>query len=288
MARLARKRPAVTGLAIACCLLAMMTIYNVVVNNRHLAKQSQELQVALQLANEQRGEAQHQRQLAEDGQRALNKLLYRESIKLSFDQWQQQNYIGLHDSLQRMENQHTPTMEWQFLKKQLERTYHSFDLQNEPVQALSWQAEDQQLVSISASGRLRRWKLGQSSPVSESQTAVGAHSLAIHPDGKTFALPEYLNGKTMAASSEPKISQITFWNGDDSSRVATPLPHRHSSTVESLSIRQTDSGSLPVRVTPTSSSRNLRHAMLSQSKASAAIARFVFRPRVIVSQFIVP
>lgn len=231
--RLARKRPAVTGLTSLCCLLAMLYVYSVIVNNYQLAKQSRELKVALQLANDERGEAQHQRQLAEDGQKALNKLLYRESIKLAFDQWQQQNFIGLYDSLQRMEGQHSPTMEWQFLKKQLGQTYHAFDLQDESVQALSWLASDHQLLTIGSSGQLRRWKLGQKVSLSQHPTAKGAHSLAIHPDGKTLALPEHLSSNS-ATASDKKASQVAFWNLHDSERNAVPLPNRYSSTVESL------------------------------------------------------
>ena len=224
--RLARKRPAITALASTCCLLSLMYLYMLIISNDRLSRQSQALKVALQHANEQRAEAEHQRLRAEAGQKSLNKLLYRESIKLAFDQWQQQNYIGLHDSLQRLGTQTPSTLELQYLQQQLGSTYFKFDLQGEPVQAIAWHPGHQQIFGISPTGRLRSWQPDRAAAVREHQTAIGAHSLAIHPSGETLALPQFLNPKA-------KTSNITLWNAVN----AIQLNDRwqsHTTTVESL------------------------------------------------------
>ncbi len=226
--RLARKRPAVTLLGAACCGLTLLVLYNLIVNNRQLSSQSRELQTALQLANEQRAEAEHQRQRAESGQALLSKLRYRESIKLAFDQLDQQNYIGLQDTLRRLDSDYGSTidgstMELRHLRKQLDSAYLSFDLQGDPVHSLAWHPQRQELLSISASGRLRHWNPNRPQPLSEHQTAVGAHALAIHPDGKTIALPEYSGKK----------STITLWDDEGLSQKDARFP-THSRTVESL------------------------------------------------------
>lgn len=235
LTRLAYRRPAVTLLASACCLLALMYFYNLVISNHRLSVQSQELKLALEHANEQRTEAEHQRLIAQDGQKSLNKLVYRDLLKSAFDQWQQHNYIGLHDSLERLRAPHPPTMEWHHLRMQLDSSYHVFDLQDDPVQALAWHAADRQLLSIGESGRLRRWLPSSPAAIADQQTAIGAHSIAIHPDGQTIAMPEYLSADKNSPSVSPgsKASRITFWNSRDAGRLDVILQN-HSRTVESL------------------------------------------------------
>ena len=217
--RLARRRPAVTALTCACGLLALMYSYNLYVSNNQLSARSHALKSALQLANEQRAEAVTQREQAD-------KLRYRESIKLAYDQWQERNYIGLHSTLNRLKEQQPVSFELQWLRQQLEAAYQTFDLQDEPVQALAWHSKENKILSISRNGQLRRWQLGRSTAIQTDQTAQGAHSLAIHPDGETIALPEF-------ATSSGKTSNITFWNLRDATRLKDRFEYR-SNTVESL------------------------------------------------------
>ncbi len=231
LVRLSRKRPAVTALATICCLLTLMYLYNLVVSNRRLSEQSQALTLALTHAREQT-------RLAENGQRMLNQLRYRETLKLAFEQWQENNYIGLHDSLARLSGHQPSTMELAHLRRQLAAVYLKFDLRDQPVHALAWHPAEKQILSISANGSLRRWCPDRASALSEQTMAVGAHALAIHPDGKTLAIPENVMAtfdpqNQIGLSREASASRITLWNAPTAKQAQEPIQF-HTRTVESL------------------------------------------------------
>ncbi len=220
--RYVQRHPAVSGLASACCMLTLLFLLNLVISNRQLARQSQALKIAFDNANKQREVAERQSLLAQEGEKTVKRLRYRESIKLAFDQLQQQNYIGLHDTLSRLDKSQYHTLEAHWLRQQLTAAYFPYQLNNEPVHSLTWNNSDKCLLTISSSGKLRTWHLDNPKAVAEHQTAVGAHTLALHPDGHTLALPEGVG-----------TSHITFWDYVDRKRQEQTY-QRHSTTVESL------------------------------------------------------
>lgn len=231
--RVARKRPVETLLIFACVLITLLFCFSLYVSNAKLAEKSQELERALKHSNAQTEEADHQRDLAKLGQESLNKIVGREALKHAFEQLHQQNYVELYHTLRNLEDKNPPHLEWHFLQQQLANSYFTFDLQDLPVQALAWHSADQQVVTISESGQLRRWGLESRTSLSNHQIAVGAHSLAVHPDGQTLALPKMVADTKVVSATDSKSSRVGFWDWRRTVQIGASS-NEYSTTVESI------------------------------------------------------
>ncbi len=226
--RWAVQHPAIAWLTVLCCALTGLLVAHLISSNSQLSRQSERLRRALVTAQEQRNEAETQRQVAAYMQRQAEmseeealESSYRDGIRMAYTHWSRADFVSTWEQLASIREQSPDRLgvEAFWLQSLLDARFHRLPRVNRPARALTVQRSSGELVSIDDTGNVHWWDLSKDSSTRHMECGSGSNAIAISPDGKLLVTPFQFN-----------ILQVR----DASSGGLVNVMHFHPSTVESI------------------------------------------------------